>query len=1132
MRCPRCQQDSPSSAKFCPKCGARLTPVCAGCGTNLPVGARFCLECGQPVEGTSPPQRNPEAYTPKHLAEKILTSRAALEGERKQVTVLFADVKGSMELAEQLGPEEWHGIMERFFQLLAEGVHRFEGTVNQFTGDGIMALFGAPIAHEDHAQRACWAALHVAEALRGYAQQLRRARGLDFAVRIGVNSGEVVVGKIGDDLRMDYTAQSHTVGLAQRMEQLAEAGRIYLTEHTAALVGGFFQLEDLGPFTVKGVREPLRIHALGGVGPLRTRLDVSRVRGFSRFVGRDDEMAALELALAGALAGSAQVVGVVAEPGVGKSRLVYEFAQRCRARGVAVHEAHGVAHGKLIPFLPVLELLRGYFGVTEQDSDDAARRKIAGTLVLLDEGFRDALPLLFEFLGVPDPERPAPRTDSETRQRELLAIMKRLIHVASQRAPGVILVEDLHWIDGGSEAFLESLVEGLPGSRAPLLVTFRPEYHAGWMQRSNYQQLPLLPLSDAASAELLRDLLGTDTSLAWLGNHVRARTGGNPFFIEEAVQSLVESGVLDGVRGAYRLTRAVHEVAIPATVQAVLAARIDRLGEREKVVLETAAVIGKDFAEPILERVVELPEPELAAALRALVSAEFLYERALHPEAEYAFKHPLTQEVAYRSQLAERRARVHAAVARVVADLYGGKLDERAALLAHHWEGAGEALEAARWSRHAAEWVSTSNFPEALRHWRKVRELLVGLPESAETRELAGIASAHIFGLGVRVGMSGEEPARLLAGLKTLAEESRDLRLQAIFAAAPAAAGALGGAAEEAIEPLQEAVRLADGSDDAGLQLALRAVLVLALFLTGRLREGLAITEPALARTPADPQLGAEVFGFNPFIMLLLFRAMLLREIGRLDEAARELDRTAQLTQERGQLEILSLTHQSYVDLARITGDVRRAMEHARRAVEAAEALGSAFSRAQAYGAIGGAHMLNEEWDEAASAIEQSLAIIRESRTGASDEAFKVLSLAEVYLHQGKGSLARATAEEAIALARRSHARLAECSAHLVLARVLLGTEGARGASAIASALAQALALVEETGAAAVEPFIRLEEAELARATGDEATRQRKLREAHRLFTEMGAPIRAEQVARELGASVESPAGISSTSRT
>src|SRR5437899_6697118 len=331
---------------------------CPSCGHENRPSARFCEACGQPLAGRSGGDRR--SYTPPHLAEKMLASRGAVQGEGKQVTVLFADVKGSMELAERLDPEAWHGIMDRFFALLAEGVHRFEGTVNQFTGDGIMALFGAPIAHEDHAQRACHAALHLGAELRRYAHDLRRERGLSFSVRMGLNSGDVVVGTIGDDLRMDYTAQGHTVGLAARMEQLAGADRVYLTEHAAALVSGYFRLRDLGPVAVKGVRDPLRVYELEGLGTLRTKLDVSRARGFSRFVGREGETATLEAALARAAAGDGQVVGVVAEAGVGKSRLCYEFVQRCRARGIPVHEAHGAAHGKVVPYLLVLDFLRGY----------------------------------------------------------------------------------------------------------------------------------------------------------------------------------------------------------------------------------------------------------------------------------------------------------------------------------------------------------------------------------------------------------------------------------------------------------------------------------------------------------------------------------------------------------------------------------------------------------------------------------------------------------------------------------------------------------------------------------------------------------------------------------------------------
>src|SRR5437773_5403212 len=334
MGCAVCSHENPPRARFCQQCGARLEIRCARCGSELPLSARFCHDCGLPAADTAPATPEPRVYTPKHLAEKILTSRVALEGERKQVTVLFADVKGSMELAEQLDPEAWHGIMDSFFQLLAAGVHRFEGTVNQYMGDGIMALFGAPVAHEDHARRACYAALHLAGELRRYATELRLRQALSFSVRMGLNSGEVVVGKIGDDLRMDYTALGHTVGLAARMEELAEPGEVFLTEHTAKLVEGMFTLQDLGRMTVKGVKEPVGVYELEGAGRLRTRFDVSRARGLSRFVGRAPEMAALEASLERALAGEGQIVGVVGEPGFGRSRLCHEFAGRCRARGI------------------------------------------------------------------------------------------------------------------------------------------------------------------------------------------------------------------------------------------------------------------------------------------------------------------------------------------------------------------------------------------------------------------------------------------------------------------------------------------------------------------------------------------------------------------------------------------------------------------------------------------------------------------------------------------------------------------------------------------------------------------------------------------------------------------------------
>ncbi len=429
MHCSKCGTEGTSGRKFCRECGSQLSNRCAKCGADNSPSAKFCEDCGTALGGGAPTAtqvtdnnpatnnltRSPRAYTPKHLADKILQSKSALEGERKQVTVLFADVKGSMELAEQLDAEEWSRIMNRFFQILSDGVERFEGFVDKFTGDGIMALFGAPIAHEDHARRACYAALHLLDGLRGYSKELRLRSGLNFSARLGLNSGEVIVGKIGDDLHMEYTAQGHTVGLASRMEQIAEPGKVYLTAHTASHVQGYFALTDLGEMEIKGVLGTMHVYELIGLGQMRTRIDVSRARGFSRFVGRGDEMQVLESALARAQAGVAQIVGIVGEAGLGKSRRGFAFLERCRARGLMTNETAGVAHGKAIPFIPILRLFRSFFGINDEDSDVTARERIAGRVLLLDDRLRKSLPLLFDFMGVPDPENPVPRIDPEAR---------------------------------------------------------------------------------------------------------------------------------------------------------------------------------------------------------------------------------------------------------------------------------------------------------------------------------------------------------------------------------------------------------------------------------------------------------------------------------------------------------------------------------------------------------------------------------------------------------------------------------------------------------------------------------------------------------------------------------------------
>ena len=1102
-------------------CAAPLPRRCAECDAEVPAAARFCPQCAHPVgdrAAPAPTPATPLSYTPKHLADKILQSRSALEGERKQVTVLFADVKGSMELAEQTGAEGWHAILDRFFQVLSDGVHRFEGTVNQYTGDGIMALFGAPIAHEDHAQRACYAALYLRDALRAYADELRRTQGVSLSTRIGLNSGEVVVGRIGDDLRMDYTAQGHTVGLAQRMEQLAAADSTYLTAHTARLVEGYFSLRDLGDFDLKGASAPLRVHELQGLGALRTRLDSSRARGFSKFVGREREMASLDAALEAAIAGNGQVVGVVADAGTGKSRLCLEFVERCRARGIRVVEAHCPAHGKTVPYLPLLEMLRNVFGIEARDSDHEARRKIAGELMLLDETFQALLPILFEFMGVADPARPAPAMSPEGRQQKLYAFVRHLLQARSEREPTVLLLDDLHWIDPGSDAFLAHSVEAAGQTRTLWLVNFRPEYQAAWMGKSYYQQLPLRPLGAESIAALLSDLLGTDASVAALPARIHERTGGNPFFIEEIVQSLVESGSLAGTRGAYRLVIATDALELPGTVQSVLAARLDRLPEREKRLLQTAAVIGKEFSGPLLRAVVAasgrqaLSDADLADAVAALARAEFVYETALYPEVEYAFKHPLTQEVAYKSQLAARRAELHAAVARAIEQADADKLDERAGLLAYHWEQAGEALTAAQWHARAATVAGLASPAEALRHWEKARELLQSAPPSEEAVALRIQAAVELLKFGFRQGMSDDRIAEVFAEGKALAVERGDAREQVLLNGHLAVNQMLAGAFRQVILLLEESRALADATDEPELRWTAREPFEFALLQLGELDSALRMNDEQIEFGRADPAIGTATLGFSTS-NTFSHRGWMLMDLGRFDEAAVALQRAEELARRFDDGEILSWNDTFRSRLFERTGDVHAALAAGRRAIESAEKIGSVLARVVAHAAYGTALCLTAEWQKGRQSLELALAIARANRVGLFMEADYVAALAEAQLALGDAPRARELAEEAIQVALRMQMPVAEVHAQLTRARVLLALDGVAARDAVEASLDHALALVQSTGARSYEPQIDVERARLAGLLGDSAGRLEWLREAQDLFAELGATGCAERVA-------------------
>jgi class 3 adenylate cyclase/tetratricopeptide (TPR) repeat protein len=1044
---------------------------CPSCGHENPVGARFCNGCGVRLAAPATVPE-PRSYTPRHLVEKILASKSALEGERKPVTVLFADVVRSMEIAERVDPEEWHRLLDRLFRILADGVHRYEGTINQYTGDGIMALFGAPIAHEDHAQRACAAALELARDLRALAEDVRRESGLDFAVRMGLNSGEVVVGRIGDDLRMDYTAQGHVVGLAARVQQLARPGGISVTEQTARLASGFFDLFDRGEESLKGASVPVRVFDLRGPGPMRTRFDRSRARGFSRFVGRERELALLERALRDAQSGRPTVVLITAEPGAGKSRLCHEFVER--SRGVPLHYARALSHGRMLPFHAIVQLARGLFGVDQDASAADIRSAVGRDLASSRPVDPIALAFWLELLGAPDPALAPSELEPEARRTRLFRSLCDLIQARARREPTVLWVEDLHWLDPASEAALEMLIERLlapepAGSRVLLLATTRPEYRPTWSAR--VERLSLAPLATQDSSTLLDDWLGSDPALAPLRARIEASARGNPLFVEEIVRSLVERGVLRGGRGAYAPAAPAEEIALPETVQAVLASRIDRLSQRDKDVLQAAAVVGRDVPTELLRIVVDLRGPDLAASLERLATAELLGPAG---PGECAFRHPLTQEVAYRTQLLDRRRRTHAGIARALLVIHGSAAPTHAALLAHHFEEADEHLESARWHEHAGRRVARSDPADGVRHCRRVTQLLAALPKSSETLMLELTSRIALLEIGRIAGIEERESQGLFEEARAVAERLGDPRGHAFLLTSYGRLCGLAGDVAQYLACAERAAELAEGSNDAALAFEMRTVLAHAELAVGRLDPARAIAERALADLDRIAGLREAVGRSTAPAFCRIWWALASAYLGRAAEAQAGLE--ALLADEKD--EALYGTHGFLCEVLRLRGDLAGALAHGRRAVELAEERGSPFSRVEAAAFLGAAELAAGDVATATRALETALGLARARRAALWYEPRILATLADAKRAAGDRSGARALLAEARESVERGQGwRLSACDVELARVR-LLASEPVPDRTAIEGALESVEALSTELGA---DPYRRMAELERAR---------------------------------------------------
>ncbi len=739
MKCSKCQSENPHGAKYCIECGSSFVHQCPQCGAQTPVWAKFCLECGYNLKGSaqkptidySPTQ----SYTPNYLADKILTSHRIIEGERKLVTVLFADVANFTFISEKLDPEDVHEILDGCFAILSKEIHEHEGTINQFTGDGVMALFGAPLAHEAHAQRACQAALAIQASMIDYGFQIGHKFKFEFKMRIGLNRGPVIVGGIGDNLRMDYTAVGDTTNLANRMETMARPGGILISENTQRRVKAYFKLKPYDPVAVKGKEKLQKVFELIDSSRVQTRIDASISRGLTRFVGRKNSMAAVQSAWDKVLHGFGQVLGIVGEAGVGKSRLLLEFRNSLAAGEFTYLEGRCFQYGASMAFLPILDILKSCFKIEEGLSEDVVSGKIKERVQELDEELlKVALPAFQDLLSLRVEDDTWLHLDPPEKRKRTLEALRNLLVSLSSKRPLVVAIDDLHWMEKTSEEFLTYFIDKLAHCSILLVLLYRAEYTHPWGSKSYYTKIGLDQLTAASSAELIATILEGSEVGSDLKQLIMNRAAGHPLFMEEFTHSLWEEGLIEKQDGRLVLSKKIKDIQVPDSIQGIIASRMDRLEENLKRTLQVASVVGRDFAFRILQAISGMQE-ELKAHLLSLQGLEFIYEKQLLPELEYIFKHVLTQEVAYHSLLLKRRKELHERIGRAVEQLYAKRLEEYYELLAHHYFLSENSEKAFDYLKLSAEKAMRHNSArEALNYYEMAIAVLDRLPENKDQK--------------------------------------------------------------------------------------------------------------------------------------------------------------------------------------------------------------------------------------------------------------------------------------------------------------------------------------------------------------------------------------------------------------
>jgi class 3 adenylate cyclase/tetratricopeptide (TPR) repeat protein len=1054
MRCPSCDCQNSEVAKFCDACGTALPRHCLACGAPNRTIAKFCNECGVAL-GRPPPAKAAAAHATDKpqaadLAFALVTAvepQSVPEGERKMVTALFVDIMDSTELGQNLDPEEARAIIDPALGLMIDAVRRYDGYVVQSTGDGIFALFGAPVAREDHAQRSLYSAMRMQDEIRRYSARLRAEGRPPIQIRAGANSGEVVVRPIETgSTHTEYTPIGHTVNLASRLQSLANAGSTVISDSTRTLVEGYFALRPLGPAQAKGISGPINVHEVVGLGPLRTRLQRSAGRGLSKFVGRTKEKEALRRAAARAHSGG-QIVAVVAEPGVGKSRLFFEFKAEVQSEWTVL-EAFSISHGKGSAYLPIVELLHGYFDIAGEDSVHARREKVAAKIRALDPDLESGLPYLLALLEIADDKDRLAGMDAQLRKSRTLDAVARLLLAEAVDRPLLLIIEDLHWLDDESQALLDRLADMLSGSRMLLLVNYRPEYAHRWDDKAWCSRLRLESLGEDSADEMLSAMLGDNPALAPLKELIVTTTGGVPFFMEETVQALFDEGALEGQNGTVTLVRPLGSLRIPPTVQAILAARIDRLHNDEKNLLQTLAILGREFVLSLARAVAGKSEDELERLIARLQLGEFVYEQPSIVDVEYIFKHALTQEVAYNSVLLERRKRLHEHVGRAIETIYTASLDDHLAELAHHFSRSGNQVKAVEYLHLAAtQAMARGALPQAIRNFEQTLALLKGFPsgperDALELQTLSPLGTAYIAARGYAAPKVGPVFVRARELCERIGQPPQLFAVVWGNFAWRVVRGEMG----LSMELAREAIGLAERFEDPGISMEALFLLGLTLFYRGDFVGALAQHEKALSHYDDRERtaLWASHVGQDAGITHRCYLALALWQLGYPEQAQRVSQETLKLARAiKHPFSLAYAQHHTswlYHQLG-LPAETKAASEEG---IQTATEQGFAMFHATGtlYKAAG--VLLEGRPNEALPLLTRGLEAYRATGAGLA-LPYYLSVLGDAYIQAGRSDDARDVLDEGLVIAERSDELCQKAELHRLKGELALRTESQNG---------------------------------------------------------------------------------------